>query len=345
MKRFVLFTLTLFLNFAANQLFAQRTLTLEESIRLAQENRPTAKIAKSVYSSKLYNYSSFRSEYMPNISLTGSIPGLDRSINQNRLDDGTEIFVEQSNLFSSADLLLNQRIPWTGGNISITSGLSRIDILEPVDRYYWRTTPFSISLDQPIFQFNSMKWDIEEQELDYKAASKEFIVDMEALAMDVAAAFFDVYIERMNVENAELNVSINDTLYTISKGRYQVGKIAENDLLQNELALSNSRIELENSRLDYLRAKEELAILIGIDHDDELQIITPADIPEFEVIAEKAVEFARENNPQMLGYEIDKLRASRNLASAKSSNDFDATLRASFGYNQSAGQFNDSPPR
>ncbi len=342
MIRFTIFLLIFIYYLSGGSLFAQRTLTLEESIRLAQENSPTAEIAKSVYSSKSYNYKSFRSLYLPNLSLTGSLPGLDRSINQNLLDDGTEVFIEQSNLYSSADLLLNQRIPWTGGNLSISSGLSRIDILEPVKRYYWRTTPLSISLEQPIFQFNSMKWDIEEQELDYKAASKEFIVDMEALAMDVAAAFFDVYIQKMNVENAELNVSINDTLYTISKGRYQVGKIAENDLLQNELALSNSRIELDNSRLDYRRAKEELAILIGIDPDDELEIITPENIPEFEVVAQKAVEYARENNPQMLGYELDKLRAGRDLASAKSSNDFDATLRASFGYNQSAGQFNDA---
>ena len=37
------------------------------------------------------------------------------------------------------------------------------------------------------------------------------------------------------------NVAVNDTLYTLNKGRFEVGKIGENDLLKSELALLRAR--------------------------------------------------------------------------------------------------------
>ncbi len=39
-------------------------------------------------------------------------------------------------------------------------------------------------------------------------------------------------------------MDVNDTLYKISTGRFNVGKIAENELLQVELHLMNARPRL-----------------------------------------------------------------------------------------------------
>ena len=106
-------------------------------------------------------------------------------------------------------------------------------------------------------QLNSMKWDLEIEELRNLSSDKKFVEDMEDIAIDVTQKFFNLYIAGMNVKNAEFNVAINDTLYILSKGRYNVGKIAENYLLQSELALANARNDLDNSQLEYQRAMEE----------------------------------------------------------------------------------------
>ena len=48
---------------------------------------------------------------------------------------------------------------------------------------------------------------------------------------------FDAYAADVALRNADANVAVNDSLFLLSKGRYEVGKIGENDLLQSELAL------------------------------------------------------------------------------------------------------------
>ena len=45
----------------------------------------------------------------------------------------------------------------------------------------------------------------------------------------------------MTLANATANAAVNDTLYTLNKGRFEVGKIGENDLLQSELQLLGAR--------------------------------------------------------------------------------------------------------
>lgn len=55
------------------------------------------------------------------------------------------------------NLGLTQKIPFTGGQLSLQSGLNRIDLMDTKSHYY-RARPLSVSLIQPIFQINSMLW-------------------------------------------------------------------------------------------------------------------------------------------------------------------------------------------
>jgi outer membrane protein len=53
--------------------------------------------------------------------------------------------------------------------------------------------------------------------------------------------FFDLLLEQINLEIALKNQANNDTIYKIAQGRYNLGKIAEDELLQLELTLMNCR--------------------------------------------------------------------------------------------------------
>ena len=50
----------------------------------------------------------------------------------------------------------------------------------------------------------------------------------------------------------------------IHLGRFEVGKIGENDLLQSELALLRSRSALDDARLGYDRALAQLRITLNL---------------------------------------------------------------------------------
>lgn len=330
------FFLLLFILLFEQSATSKTSYTLWECIETAQNNSLKAQIVKNDYRQKKENYRAFRSGYYPQLSMIGSAPGLTRTIRTFPFA-GNDVFLPQSQLSSYLTLNISQKIPLTGAEINLSSGLSRIDILEYNESLLYRSTPINLSLSQPLFRFNPFPWDAEENDLLIDAADRQFIEGLEDIAIEITSKFFDAYIKSMQVENSKKNVAVNDTLYQLAEGRFRVGSIAENDLLQSELALSNKQIELENALLEYNRAIEELIKAIGLENANDFALIPPYELPDFEVSAMKSIEMAKLNRSDNIDYELQKLRAARELARTEKSNSFGAVVSASIGYNQSAG--------
>lgn len=316
-------------------------LSLQDCIRLARANGPLGVMARNAYDSKHASNKSFVASYYPQLSLTGDVPGYFRSINAITLPDGSTIFTPQSQASSQVSLSLSQKIPFTGGQLYLSSGLNRIDLMETSSQYY-KSSPFTMTLQQPIFQINTMQWDMDAQELRYKMATRELAEAMEDCASDVTMKFFELYMASLTASNAALNLAINDTLYKISKGRFNVGKIAENDLLQSELAYLNAQTQLENANVGLNRSQNNLKTALGLQPTAIVSLLPPSKIPDVEIDASKALEQALQNRSDALNFELQKLTAERTVRQAKSDNEFNATLTASMGYNQRAPLLNDA---
>ena len=153
-------------------------LTLPECIRLAQANGPLGIIARSSFDSRVSTYRSFAATLYPQLSLEGNVPGYFRSINTIVQPDGSTVFTPQSQASASLSLGLTQKIPLTGGELSLSSGMNRIDLLESKTQYY-RSTPLSLTLSQPLFQINTISWDREAQNISYQMAPRELAEAME----------------------------------------------------------------------------------------------------------------------------------------------------------------------
>jgi len=339
MKYLIFFILLLSINLYSQNI---QQLTLNECISIAQKKSPSAKIAQNNKKNKKLYYDAFNAGLLPQINLSGNIPGLSRTISQIRQPDGTYQFKPISQLNSSGGLLVNQTFAATGTQISLFSGLTKFDQLENNEFSQWGATPFQIAITQPIFQFNSLYWDNEIEELKFNKSNSEFVEEMENIAKEATQKFFDIYIAQMNVKNAEFNVATNDTLFTLSKGRFNVGKIAENDLLQSELALLNANNELENARLEFNKAIEELKMFLALDNSSKFDIIPPLNFSKIDIPIETAVSEAVKNRPTLVDLNIKKLEAERNLNSVERKYGFNATISAGFGYNQSAELFGDA---
>jgi outer membrane protein TolC len=310
-------------------------LTLLECIRLARANGPLGVMAHSTFESRRSSYLSFTATNYPQLSLQGDVPGYFRSINPVVLPDGSTVFTPQSQASSSLNLGLIQRIPLTGGQLSLASGVNRIDLLDSRTQYY-RANPLTLTLNQPLFQINTMKWDQEAQEINYRMASRELAEAMEDCAIDVTNKFFDLYLAEMNSGNAAVNLAINDTLYRISRGRFNVGKIAENDLLQSELAYLNAQTQLENANVGLSRSRQNLKVALGLDPGTAIVLMPPTEIPAARIDPGIALDQARRNRSDILGFDLQLLTAERAVTQAKSNNSFNATMNASIGYNQQA---------
>lgn len=310
------------------------TLTLQETVALAQTDAPNTLLAKTRLSNNYWQFQSFLADYKPQISLEASLPQLTRAINPVIQPDGTIKYVPRSLITNSLDVSMSQRIAKTGGTIFVSTGLERTDGLETPFATSYFSRPIQIGFSQPIFSFNAFKWDKIIQPLEFDEAKRRYSENMEQVAYEVASLFFETFIAQLSLEAALQDKANTDTLYTISKGRYSVGKIAETDLLQVEISSMNADAAVQQANLDLQTSTENLRNFLGIKDVVIFDLVPPTDIPDFTIDAAKALEYAKVNRSEIIEYQRRIKEAERDVERAKGDNGINGDIFGTFGLSQ-----------
>ena len=310
-------------------------LTLDDVVRIAREQSPMAIMAKHRFRGSYWEYRTHVAKFRPSLTLDATLPDLTRSIDKITLDDGTDAFVSRSQADYSTELSLTQNIAPTGGSIFMNSTLERIrtyNVAEGGTKYL--STPVSIGIRQPIKGANSFRWEKKIEPLKYETAKKTYIESLEQVNQRAVTYFFDLALAQVNIQIAQQNYSNNDTLYKISKGRYNIGTIAENELLQMELAFLNAGADLNSARVNLEMNKFQLRSFLGYNENVDLQLIIPDSIPDLDVNVSQALEEAHNNSPTMIDLQRQLLEADQSVAEAKAEKGLTADLFASYGLTQ-----------
>ncbi len=344
MKSFHLIIGILFI-FHINTFAAQpvKHFTLEEVIKKAREDSPDAMAARHRYRGSYWQYRSFQAGYLPHLTFDATLPSLDRSISAITLPDGSDAFIQRSLATSSSNLSVTQTIGLTGGQIFVNSGLQRIDLIkddEIVTSYL--STPVNIGLQQPIFAYNPYRWERKIEPVRYQEARQRYIENLEDISLRATSLFFDLLMAQINVEINKTDLNNNDTLYQIAKGRYALGRIAENELLQMELNYLNSLSALEQSEINREAALFRFRSYLGMEGDEEIVLVPPKDIPDLKVNPQEALEYAKSNRPDLLAFDRQKIEAESEVHRARADSRFNANLYALYGLTQSADEFSDA---
>ena len=325
-----------------------RTLTLQEAIALALVNGSSAEVARSVRDAARQRDRAFNARLLPQLFVSGDAANYNRGINPITLPDGSTQYVGQSQNQSSLQLGFSQRLPLTGGVLSVGSALSRVDQFPatgiPGTRLY-RASPLVISLQQELFKPRAVVWDTRVQSLSAIVAQRGYLEAREDVAGTTAGAFFDLYAQEITLANAAKNVAVNDTLYTLNKGRFEVGRIGENDLLKSELALLRARAAMADAALGRDRAEATLRRIMAFPAGQSFGIVTPDSIPDIDADPEVAVRQALRNSSVVQQAAFDDVQAKRGISQARLNNGFNASLNASVGFNQTAPGFSESYQR
>ncbi len=318
---------------------------LQEVVRMAQAGAPDVQIAKTAVENGFWRYQSFLADYRPQINFGATLPNLNRSIQTITLPDGSDAFIDRALMSNLANLSLEQDVALTGGSIFAQTGLERIDIFEtdtnPGSTSYL-STPFAIGFQQPLFQYNALKWAKRIQPLVYEEAQREFSEDMENVAYSAALLFFDVLVAQLNLEAARRDKRDADTLLVISRGRYEVGRIAETELLQIELSAMNADAALAASQLDLQTSTEALRNFLGLQNAVYFEPATPDEIPVFDIDADQALDLARRNRSESVAFERQLQEAEQEVARAKGTTGPSADINGYFALSQTANRFDDA---
>ena len=310
-------------------------LTLQEAIEIAKQQSSDALNAKQLFRSSFWEYRTFRATYLPGLSIDGTIPEITSAFQKYVYPDGTVSYVHQQNTTYTANAYLNQKIGFTGGNVFLRSGLQRLDNHTDSTVVSYLSTPINIGYTQPLFQYNSYRWDRKIQPLKYDQAKKRYLEDVEQLSMTTTNYFFGLLQAQIDRKIAMTNLKNSDTLYRIAKGRYQLGKIAENDLLQLELNYLKAQAAIDNANLAVDNAMFRLKSFLRIKDTSSISLFPPSDIKFFKIDPMTAVQQANRNTSTSLDFQRRLMEAARDVNRSKLEGRFDANLTAIFGLTQS----------
>lgn len=343
MTRFKILSLLLILAFtqpAAGQEL-KRQLTLEEVIEIAQTQSPDALSAKNRFLKAFWEMRTSRAELLPELRLDATIPNFTRSIISVTQPDGSDAFREISQANTSAGISLRKNVGLTGGSVFLSSRLDRIDYLDS-DSAAWLSSPLVVGYQQNIFTFNPYKWSKKIDPIKYKEAKQQYLEDVEQVAITATNYFFSLLISQIRQKIQEQNEANYDTLYKIGVGRFNLGKIPENDLLQLELSLLQAQAAVESNLIDLENRMFQLKSYLRMKDDTPVELIPPVEeITFFDVKIDDAVAKAKLNGSSMLAFERRLLEADREVNRAQTTDRFSANLYAQYGLSQNAEQFGD----
>ncbi|MBB6611028.1 TolC family protein [Pontibacter sp. Tf4] len=317
-----------------------RVLHLQDVISLAQQQSAAAKQADVNQESSYWQWRSFKSDYRPQLSLSGTLPDFSRSYTPVIQPDGTTDFKPVTINSSDVGLTLRQLISPTGGSVFVTSLMQRFDDFDrEITRY--NGNPAIVGFEQPLFAYNPFAWAKKVEPLRYQESQRQFVEDKETIAVQATQLYFELLLAQVNQRIATQNLANNDTLYHIAEEKYKLGRLSKNDLLQMQLAVLNARLAQDQASLDEQNATLAIKTFVGLKDNDALQLTIPDSIPETIVSAELALAEAKKNRKEAVSFKRRLLEAESLVAKAKGDNGLNMSVFATFGLSNSAENFSD----
>ncbi|PVD52132.1 hypothetical protein DC498_11765 [Terrimonas sp.] len=310
-------------------------LTLQQVVDMSKLKSIESKQAITTRETKYWQYRTYRSNYQPQLSLNGTLPGFNKTFTEVQQPDGTILFQSVHNNNSSLNLSFSQGISATGGTVYGTTQLQRFDDFDRKNTLY-NSVPFGIGYMQPLFQFNSLFWDKKIEPLKFNESRQAFIENMEQIAIKANGYFFDLLLAQVNLQIAQTNLTNTEKIQQIAKEKYDLGKISKNEILQLQLEQLKAQKAAGIAKRDKEIATLNLRAYAGLNNAENIALVVPQSAIDMQVSTDKVLEEAYANRSDAIAFVRRIAEANRDVAKAKGDNGLNAALTAQLGFSKSA---------
>lgn len=183
--------------------------------------------------------------------------------------------------------------------ITVGSSFERLRQYGDGDYTHYRSIPGTITLEQPLFGFNRIKWLQRIEPVKYREASRKRISDREEVTLTVIQYYFDLLAGQTNLDISVQNLDNAERLYGITEAQHRIGRQSEIDLMQMKQTLLNAQSALTDAQISLEARMFQLRSFLGIDESVVLQAVVPSFIAERipTLRYREVVELALQNNP------------------------------------------------
>ena len=329
MNKFVCFCLALL----PLEVFGQSDtlrLTLDECITMARRQSIDAAVALGELRSAYWQWRSYRADLLPEVSLSGTTPSWNKRYSSYQQADGSLSFVRNDYLGLDGAVNIKQKLWPTGGTLSIESSL---DYLHQSGSggsgNQFMSLPVAVTLSQPLFSVNHLKWNRRIEPLRYREAQARFLTETEQVAMQAISLYFGLLLAGEQVNIARQNLQTAEKLYEVAQAKRRMGTISENDVLQLRLDVLTARSALTNSESN--RQTRQFALRSFLDVEADIEPVVPEDVPQVRLDYDNVLNHALQNNALATTMRRRQMEADYAVASARA-NRQSINLYAQLGY-------------
>ena len=305
-------------------------LTLDDCITMARRQSIDAAVALGELRSAYWQWRSYKADQLPEVSLSGTAPSWNKRYNSYQQADGSLSFVRNDYLGLDGTLHITQKLWPTGGTLSVESSLDYLHQSGGASGNQFMSLPVAVTLSQPLFGINRLKWDRRIEPLRYREAQARFLTETEQVAMQAISLYFSLLLAGEQVNIARQNLQTAEKLYEVAQAKRRMGTISENDVLQLRLDVLTARSALTNS--ESTRQARQFALRSFLDVEAPIA----ATVPEASALGlhldyEDVLAHALQNNALATTMRRRQMEADYAVASARA-NRQSINLYAQLGY-------------
>ena len=305
-------------------------LTLDECIAMARRQSVEAAVALGELRSAYWQWRSYKADLLPEVSLQGTLPSWNKRYSSYQQADGSLSFVRNNYLGLDGAVNIKQELWPTGGTLSVESSL---DYLHQSGSggsgNQFMSLPVAVTLSQPLFGVNHLKWNRRIEPLRYREAIAHFLTETEQVAMQAISHYFNLLLAGEQVNIARQNLQTAEKLYEVAQAKRRMGTISENDVLQLRLDVLTARSALTNS--ESTRQARQFALRSFLDVETDIEPLVPEDVPQVRLDYDNVLSHALQNNALATTMRRRQMEADYAVASARA-NRQSVNLYAQLGY-------------
>ena len=305
-------------------------LTLDDCIAMARRQSIDAAVALGELRSAYWQWRSYKADLLPEVSLQGTAPSWNKRYSSYQQADGSLSFVRNDYLGLDGAVNIKQKLWPTGGTLSVESSL---DYLHQSgsggSQNQLMSLPVAVTLSQPLFSVNHLKWNRRIEPLRYREAQARFLTETEQVAMQAISLYFGLLLAGEQVNIARQNLQTAEKLYEVAQAKRRMGTISENDVLQLRLDVLTARSALTNSESN--RQAAQFALRSFLDVEADIEPVVPEGVPQVSLDYDNVLNHALQNNALATTMRRRQMEADYAVASARA-NRQSINLYAQLGY-------------
>ncbi len=320
-----------------------RILKLDDVIKIATDSSLSTFKGQNLYLSSYWDYRSYLAQLKPNVSFTSNPVNYNRSLIK-RYNSTLDIDEYRSlkSITSNANATLSQNILLTGGTLSVNSELERIQSFGINNYTQYSSVPIRIGLNQPLFAFNTLKWQRKIEPLIFEKAKKDYLKTIESISLQTVDYFFNMYSAQSQLKMAIVNVANADTFYNIGVKRMEMASLSMADLLILRMNYLNTLNNLEDAKRNLTKTESTFYSFLRNNINRPAELVLPELLPNFQVDFNDAYSEVLANNPDILGNKQQLLESFRDLERARHERFLQASFKVSYGFNQKSNSISEA---